>query len=64
MGNFMLNDTFLLGRFLNNPVLIADYKVAYALPGSVALISNAIGIFVAPYFVKNESDKEWVKINF
>ena len=61
---FMLNDTFLLGRFLNNPVLIADYKVAYALPGCVALISNAIGIFVAPYFVKNESDKEWVKINF
>ncbi|WP_373131453.1 oligosaccharide flippase family protein [Clostridium sp. M62/1] len=61
---FMLNDTFLLGRFGGSPEMLADYKVAYTIPGSISLISTAIGIFVAPYFVKNEKDKSWIRKNF
>ena len=56
---FMLNDTFILGRFFGAEV-IAEYRVAYTIPGSVALISSSIGIFVAPYFVRNEDNKKWV----
>lgn len=61
---FMLNDAFILGLLTNDPVLVADYKVAYVLPGNLSLISNAIGIFVAPYFTKNENDKKWVQHNY
>ncbi|MCI8779907.1 MAG: oligosaccharide flippase family protein [Lachnospiraceae bacterium] len=60
---FMLNDTFLLGKFCT-PEIVAEYKVAYTIPGSVTLISSAVGIFVAPYFVKYQEDREWVKINY
>ena len=60
---FMLNDTFLLGRFCS-PEAIADYRVAYAIPGSISIISNAIGIYIGPYFVKNESNREWIQKNF
>lgn len=60
---FMLNDTFLLGRFSSAEVL-AEYKVAYTIPGCVTLISSSIGIFVAPYFVKNESNRTWVRNNY
>lgn len=60
---FMLNDTFLLGRFCT-PDVIADYRVAYTIPGSISIISSAIGIYVAPYFVQHEDDKPWVQKNF
>ena len=60
---FMLNDTFLLGRF-SGPEVLAEYKVAYVIPGAVNLISSSIGIFVAPYFVKNENNIGWIRKNF
>lgn len=60
---FMLNDIFLLGR-VSLPSVLADYKVAYTIPGCVNLISTAIGVFVAPYFVRNEQDLSWVRKNF
>lgn len=60
---FMLNDTFLLGRF-SGPEVIAEYKVAYVIPGAVNLVSASIGIFVAPYFVKNENNIGWIKKSF
>ena len=50
---FMLNDTFLIGRYCS-PEVLAEYKVAYTIPGSVSLLSTSIGIFIAPYFVRNE----------
>lgn len=61
---FMLNDIFLLSLFGSDPTVIADYKVAYVLPGNLAIISGAIGIFVAPYFVKHELDHLWVRKNY
>lgn len=61
---FMLNDIFLLGQFTKDLNLVADYKVALVLPGILIVFSNAVGMFVAPYFIKNENNSEWIKINF
>lgn len=61
---FMLNDTFLLGLLLNDPSGLADYKVAYVLPGNISIFATAIGVFVAPYFTKNEKNAGWIKSNF
>lgn len=60
---FMLNDVFLLGKFCT-PESVAEYKVAYTIPGSIALISTSIGIFVAPYFIKHQEDYVWIKNNY
>ena len=60
---FMLNDTFLLGRFCD-PNVLADYRVAYTIPGCVNIISNALGVFLAPYFVQNENDRPWIRRHF
>lgn len=61
---FMLNDIFLLGLLDGNPTTIAEYKVAYVLPGNLAILSGSIGIFVAPYFVKHENDFLWIRNNY
>ncbi len=60
---FMLNDTFLIGRYCS-PEVLAEYKVAYTIPGSVSLLSTSIGIFIAPYFVRNEKNRDWIQKNF
>ncbi len=61
---FMLNDTFLLGALLNDPSALADYKVAYVLPGNISIFATAIGVFVGPLFTKNEKDLVWVRNKF
>ena len=60
---FMLNDTFLLGRFCD-PSVLADYRVAYTIPGCVNIVSSALGVFLAPYFVRNENDLPWIRRHF
>lgn len=61
---FMLNDTFLIGQLLNDPQVGADFKAAMTIPGNISIFATAIGVFVAPYFTKNEKNREWVKRNF
>lgn len=58
---FMMNDTFLIGLLLNDPMALADYKVAYFFPGNLSLFSTAIGMFVGPHFTKNEKNILWVR---
>lgn len=58
---FMLNDIFLLGQITRNPLVVANYKVAYVLPGNLSLVSTSIGVLVAPYFVRHENDYPWVR---
>lgn len=57
----MLNDTFMLGQLTSNPEVLADYKVAYVLPGNISIFATAIGVFVSPYFTRHEKDHEWVR---
>ncbi len=61
---FMLNDLFILGNMISDSTVIADYKVAYVLPGNLIIFANAIGIYVGPYFTKNENNLDWVQRNF
>lgn len=61
---FMLNDLFILGNMISDASVIADYKVAYVLPGNLIIFSNAIGIYVGPYFTKNENNASWVRKNY
>ena len=61
---FMLNDVYMLGRFGIPTTELADYKVAYVLPANLAIISTALGIVVAPYFIKNENNLIWIRKNF
>jgi hypothetical protein len=61
---FLLNDIFILGIFCNNPNIVADYKVAYVLPGNISIFANAIAVFVCPYFTKNEKNLSWIKDNY
>lgn len=61
---FMLNDTMLLGTLCNDAAILADYKVAYVLPGNISIFATAIGIYVGPYFTRNEKDISWVQRNF
>lgn len=60
---FMLNDTFLLGRFCA-PGVIANYKVAYTIPGSLTFISSSLGLFISPYFIRHETNRAWIKRYF
>lgn len=61
---FMLIDIFMFGKILNNPAMIAEYKVAYAWPANISIICTAIGIFIAPYFIKNENNPVWIRKNY
>lgn len=61
---FMLNDIFLLGLLIGEPAIIAEYKVAYIFSANLSIISTAIGVFVGPYFVKNEKNNSWVWGNY
>lgn len=62
---FMLNDLFLLGQFIGDESILADYKVAYVIPANLSIMTYAIGVFIAPYFTKHEKEKDynWVKKN-
>ena len=61
---FTLNDVFILGLFCSEPTVVADYKVAYVLPGNISIIANAIAVFISPYFVKYENKPAWIRQNF
>ena len=59
---FMLNDMFILGQMVGDLLIIADYKVAYVIPANLAILTSAIGIFVAPYFTRYEKENDWGRI--
>lgn len=61
---YMLNDKFLLGMLLNDPAGLADYNVASVFPGNISIFATAIGIFVGPFFTKNEKNLEWIRRNY
>lgn len=39
-----------MGKFSNDAVVVVDYKVAYTILGSIAIVGMAIGIFVWKYY--------------
>lgn len=63
---FMLNNLFLLGQLSGSETIVADYKVASVIPANLSILTSAVGIFVAPYFIKHENEKDytWIKLKF
>lgn len=63
---FTLNSTFILGKTIGKPELLADYKIASVIPGLLSIISSSFGIYVSPYFAKNENKNNylWVRKNW
>lgn len=61
---FLQNDLLMIGLLTGDASAVADYKVAYAIPAAIAILSSSVGMFVAPYFVKREGDKAWVWSNY
>jgi O-antigen/teichoic acid export membrane protein len=61
---FMLMDIFLLGRILQDPTVVAEYKTAYTFSAAISIVGSAIAIFVTPYFIKNETNIPWVRKHY
>lgn len=61
---FAQNDILLINVLTADSLAVANYKVAFAIPATLAIFSSSIGVFVAPYFVKHEDDRQWVWRNF
>ncbi|MDN0069551.1 oligosaccharide flippase family protein [Collinsella ihumii] len=61
---FLQNDLLLIGMLTGDPSSVADYRVAYAVPSMMAILSSSIGTFVAPYFIRHEGDRRWVWSNY
>lgn len=57
---FLQNDILLIGSITCSPEAVATYKVAYTIPTAMSIFSYAIGVFVVPYFIKNEKNTSWV----
>ena len=58
------NDIFLIGFLTGDSLAVADYRVAYAVPSAISILSSSVGIFVTPYFIKHERDGAWVWKNY
>lgn len=61
---FMLTNIFMLSKIIGDPVATADFKISYAFPANMSIVSSSLGIFVTPYFVKNEQNINWVRNNY
>ena len=61
---FMITEFYLISRILNDPVALADYKVACVFPSNMAIITSSIAVFVTPYFVEHEDDLTWIRHNY
>ena len=56
--------TFMLGLIISNPVMIASYKVASAIPMALNFIPSALMVYLYPYFARNRHNKAWVKSKY
>lgn len=61
---FFLMDTYLVSKLLNQPEIVAEYKVANTWPSNISVIGTAVAFFVTPYFIRHENDLPWIRTNF
>lgn len=59
-----LNETFILGLILKDELALADYKVASFILTISIFISQAMTLFLLPYFVQHTEDKKWIWSTF
>lgn len=56
-------DTFMIGFMLANSEIVAEFKVASAIPSALAFLPTCVIIYILPYFVKNNKNINWIKTN-
>lgn len=57
-------DTFLVGLLIATPEVIASYKVGSAIPHALSFLPTCVVIYILPYFIKNNKNKNWLRQNF
>lgn len=57
-------DTFMVGLILSTSESVASYKVASTIPSALAFLPTCVIVYVLPYFVANNKDKEWLKSKY
>lgn len=63
-GLLLIIDTFLIGLLIANEEVLATYNVAAKIPHALAFLPSCIIIYVLPYFVRNNKNIDWVKLNY
>lgn len=57
-------DIFSIGLLIGDKYILASYKAANVIPFGLEFIPNSIMIYIYPYFVRNNRDKEWIRKNY
>lgn len=59
-----LIDVFLIGVVISDELIVASYKAATIIPNALLFIPSALVVYIYPYFVQKQDDKQWVKQKF
>lgn len=57
-------DIFSIGLLISNKYILASYKAANVIPFGLEFIPHSIMIYIYPYFVRNNKNKEWIRKNY
>ncbi len=57
-------DTFMVGLILSTSKSVASYKVASTIPAALSFLPTCVVVYVLPYFVANNKNKEWLKSRY
>jgi len=65
LSSILLNiDIFLIGIMIANSEAIATYKVAATIPLALSFLPSCVIIYLLPYFVIHNKDKDWIHRNY
>lgn len=56
--------TFMIGRLISDPLEVASYEAASAIPVALNFIPVTVMTYVYPYFARHKDDLPWVRRNF
>ncbi len=57
-------DILSIGILIGDKNILATYKTANIIPFGLEFIPHSIMIYIYPYFVKNNKNREWIKENY
>ena len=56
-----LVDTFLIGIFIADASVLANYKVSTTIPFALYFITQSIMVYAYPYYANNKDDYNWIQ---
>lgn len=57
-------DIFSIGLLIGDKYILASYKAANVIPFGLEFIPHSIMMYIYPYFVRNNKNKEWISKNY